>query len=139
MRTNAWLFSIVAGFFFVVTIVYWYTSYDPMGTTALAFSFGLNFLIAFYLGYSGRRLPLQLEDTEDAEIEQGAGEVGFFSPHSIWPFWMGLGAAVTVLGIVFGWWLFLIGVGVLGGATLGLLFQYQVGQPTEGNAPEHVH
>lgn len=139
MRTNGTVFLSVAGFFFVTGTVYWFTSKDPTGTTALAFALGLSFLIGYYLRFTARRLPPQPEDVPDAEIADGAGEVGFFSPHSQWPFWMGLGAAVAMLGFAFGWWLLIIGIGIFGGATLALLFEYELGVSTGAQPPDHFH
>ncbi len=75
-------------------IVYWYVSYDPTGTTALALAVGLCLLTGFYLLFTGRRLPMRPEDDNEGEIVQGTGEIGFFSPHSWWPFWVGLAAAL---------------------------------------------
>ena len=71
-------------------IVYWYFSHDPTGTTALALAVGLAFLTGFYLLFTGRRLPLRPEDNPQGEIDEGTGELGFFSPHSWWPLFMGL-------------------------------------------------
>jgi cell division protein FtsX len=52
--------------------------------------------------------------------------VGFFSPHSKWPFFAGIGAAIAILGIIFGWWLFAIGL--IAGLTsaFGMLFEYYI-------------
>ncbi len=136
MRTNARIFYGVTAFFLVSSIVYWFTSKDPTGTTALAFAVGLGFLIAYYLQFTARRLPDQLEDLPNADVEEGAGEIGFFSPHSQWPFFMGLGAAVMMLGFPFGWWLLVIGAGILGGATLGLVFEYYVSAASETSTRE---
>ena len=49
------------------------------------------------------------EDRKDAEIADGAGELGFFPPYSWWPLWCGACLAVIVLGVVIGWWLVIIG------------------------------
>ena len=38
------------------------------------------------------------EDYEDAEIADGAGELGFFSPGSWWPLLIALSASVTAVG-----------------------------------------
>ena len=46
------------------------------------------------------------------EIADGAGELGFYSPHSWWPLPVGFFAAITFLGIIFGWWLVIIGADV---------------------------
>jgi len=67
------------------------------------------------------------EDRKEAEIVEGAGELGFFPPYSWWPLWCAGTLAVIVLGIVFGWWLFIVGTG-LGIVTLsGWVFEYYRG------------
>jgi Cytochrome c oxidase subunit IV len=94
-------------------------------------TFLLALLVSFYLGVTGRRMDPRPEDRKEAEIVEGAGELGFFPPYSWWPLWCGLTLAVCVLGVVFGWWLFIIGVAV-GIVTLsGFIFEYYRG--------EHAH
>jgi hypothetical protein len=67
------------------------------------------------------------EDRKEAEIIEGAGELGFFPPYSWWPLWCALTLAVIVLGVVFGWWLFIAGAGI-GILTLsGFVFEYYRG------------
>jgi len=139
MRTNAIIFYVITTFFVIADIVYWFTSKDPTGTTALAFSVGLTFLIGYYLHFTTRRLPVQPEDIPDAEIADGAGELGFFSPHSPWPLAMGASAAVMMLGFPFGWWLMIIGVGLFGAASLGLVFEYYTNVSTGASAPDSFH
>lgn len=46
------------------------------------------------------------------------------SPHSIWPSLTAAGAALLALGVVFGLWLFLIGMGVALAGVFGMVFQY---------------
>lgn len=138
MNANARFFYVLAGFFFISDVIYWFTSEDPTGTTALAFSFGLAFLIAYYLQFNARRLPPQPADLAEADIADGAGEVGFFSPHSYWPFYMGLAAAVMMLGLVFGWWLFVGGLVAFGLSSLGLVFEYYLGATGGGETSERL-
>ena len=109
MKTEGLLFAGCAFFFAVVDIVYWTLSHDPTGTTALALAVGLCLLTGFYLLFTGRRLPLRPEDNNEGEVAQGTGELGFFSPHSWWPLWVGAAAALTAVGFAIGWWLVLIG------------------------------
>ena len=131
MRVEAWIFGLNAAFFFLVTPIYWWMSEDWTGTSALVMTFGLTLLVTFYLGFTAKRMEPRPEDRVDAEIADGAGELGFFSPHSWWPLFCGLALAVCVLGVIFGWWLFIIGVG-MGSATLtGFIFEYYRG--------EHAH
>ena len=127
MKVEGWLF-LGCGFFFAGTdIVYWYVSKDPTGTAAIGFAVGLAVLTGFYVLFTGRRLPKRPEDDNLGEIEQGAGEVGFFSPHSWWPLFMGLAGAVAAIGAAIGWWLFLIGLLFTVFATIGFVFEYYRG------------
>jgi hypothetical protein len=127
MKFEGSLFIGCAIFFGAADIVYWYFSKDPTGTTALALSVALAFLTGFYLLFTGRRLPERPEDNPDGEIEQGTGEVGFFSPHSWWPLYLGLAAGLAALGVAIGWWLFLIGLLAIFLTTIGFVFEYYRG------------
>ena len=128
MKVEGGLFLGCAVFFAGADIVYWYFSKDPTGTTALALSVGLAFLTGFYLLFTGRRLPLRPEDNPEGEIAEGAGELGFFSPHSWWPLYVGLAAALAALGVAVGWWLFLIGMLAVIFTTIGFVFEYYRGE-----------
>ena len=127
MKFEGSLFIGCAIFFGGADIVYWYFSKDPTGTTALALAVGLAFLTGFYLLFTGRRLPERPEDSPDGEIEEGTGELGFFSPHSWWPLYVGLAAAFAALGVAIGWWMFLIGLLALFLTTIGFVFEYYRG------------
>jgi len=116
-------------FFTICAVVYGLLSGEPAGTAALAFTAGLAFLVGFYLLFTASRIDSRPEDRLDAEIAEGAGELGFYSPHSWWPLAVGFAAAVAFAGIVFGWWLFLIGAGLGGMAVIGLVFEYYRGEP----------
>jgi hypothetical protein len=127
VKVEAWVFGILSVFVVVVTPIYWLMSNDPTGTTALVMTFFLSLLVAFYLSVTARRMDPRPEDRKEAEIAEGAGELGFFPPYSWWPLWCALTLAVVVLGIVFGWWLFIAGVGI-GIVTLsGFIFEYYRG------------
>lgn len=128
MRLEGIIFAILVVFFIIVTPIYWYLSEDPTGTTALVLTFGLSALIAFYLLYTSRRVYPRPEDRLDGEIEEMAGEYGFFSPHSWWPLACAASGAVVVLGLVFAWWLFIIGVALGAMAVVGLVFEYYRGE-----------
>ena len=127
MKVEGWLFLGCGIFFAGADIVYWYTSKDPTGTTALALAVGLALLIGFYVLFTGRRLPRRPEDDNEGEIAQGTGEIGFFSPKSGWPLVLGLSAATTALGLAVGWWLFLIGLLFTVFSTVGFVFEYYRG------------
>ena len=75
-----------------------------------------------------RRIEPRPEDRADAEIHEGAGELGFFSPGSYWPVGLALAAAIAGLGLAFG-----SGGSSRSGlisvifATCGLMFEYYTG------------
>ncbi len=127
MKVEGYLFVGSAAFFAASDVVYWYFSKDPTGTTALALAVGLAFLTGFYILFTGRRLPPRPEDNPQAEISEGTGELGFFSPHSWWPLITGLSAAVAALGAAVGWWLFLIGMLFVFLSAIGFVFEYYRG------------
>src|SRR5216683_2580414 len=124
MKVEGWLFLGCAGFFGGADVVYWYFSHDPTGTTALALAVGLAFLTGFYVLFTGMRLPTRPEDNPQGEISQGTGEIGFFSPHSWWPLFLGLAAGTAALGVAIGWWLFLIGMLAIVLTAIGFVFEY---------------
>jgi hypothetical protein len=127
MKVEGYLFVGCAAFFAASDVVYWHYSKDPTGATALALAVGLAFLTGFYILFTGRRLPPRPEDRSDAEISEGTGELGFFSPHSWWPLITGLSAAVAALGAAIGWWLFLIGMLFVLLSAIGFVFEYYRG------------
>jgi len=127
MKVEGYLFLGCAVFFGVTDYIYWHFSHDPTGSTALAIAVGLAFLTGFYVLFTGRRLPPRPEDEDEGEIPQGTGELGFFSPHSWWPLFLGLASATAALGVAIGWWLFLIGLLLVLLATIGFVFEYYRG------------
>jgi Cytochrome c oxidase subunit IV len=128
VRLEGVIFTILTVFFIIVTPIYWYMSEDPTGTTALVLTFGLSALVAFYLLYTSRKVYPRPEDRLDGEIEEMAGEYGFFSPHSWWPLACAASGAVVMLGLVFAWWLFIIGIAFGAMAVVGLVFEYYRGE-----------
>lgn len=129
MKIEGWLFFSGTFFFGIASVIYWVLSGEMVGTVALAFTAGLSFLVGYYLLFTARRIDPRPEDSLTAEIEEGAGELGFYSPHSWWPLPVAFFAAVAFVGLVIGWWLFLIGAIGAGLAVVGLVFEYYRGEP----------
>src|SRR3954451_9160221 len=134
MKVEGALFAFLALFFGVVTTVYWLLSRDPPGTACLGLTGGLCFIIGYYLLFTARRMDARPEDRPDADISEGAGEIGFCAPHSWWPI-AAAGAFATVgAGLVFGPFLVAIGFFAIGIAIVGFTFEYYVGiNRTQGN------
>ncbi|MGE5827454.1 MAG: cytochrome c oxidase subunit 4 [Micromonosporaceae bacterium] len=135
MRTEWRIFGIVAAFLFVACGVYWTWTYyefdhhgDWIGAVALGLSGLLCLMCGGYFLFVSRRIEPRPEDRDDAEISDGAGEIGFFSPGSYYPFGIGLACLVAGVGLVFmAWWLIAVGlIAVLIGSA-GLLFEYYTG------------
>lgn len=127
MKVEAWIFGGIGIFFMVITPIYWFLSKDPTGTAALSLTLGLCLLVAFYLYYTGKRLPERPEDRKSAEVHEGAGELGFFSPHSVWPLYLGASVALAAASVAIGWWLFIIAAGLVAIAVCFYVFEYYRG------------
>lgn len=111
MKVEAYIFLFLTIFFVVVTPIYWFMSNDITGTVALILTFFLVLMIYAYLALVARRMDRRPEDDKEGEITEGAGELGFFPPQSIWPLYCALTMALIALGPVFGWWLTILGFG----------------------------
>jgi hypothetical protein len=137
MKSESRIFNLVAAFLFVVAAIYgiWTKNTsegtDWVGTTAIVLSGGLAFLCGAYFAFVARRIEPRPEDRADAEIDEGAGELGFFSPGSYWPFGLAAAAALGGLGVVF-WapWLMIMGAAAVLIGVGGLLFEYYIGNLT---------
>ena len=134
MRTEYKIFIGVAGFLFAAALVYalWTRGesghLEWIGTVALVLSGLLCTMCGGFFWFVSRRIDLRPEDRQDAEIAEGAGEIGFFSPGSYWPFGIAAAAALAGLGLVFVmWWLVAAGLIMVIFSACGLLFEYYSG------------
>ncbi|CAB4749629.1 unannotated protein [freshwater metagenome] len=127
MKIEGLLFAMGAVFYAVIAGIYWYFSRDQIGTTALALTGALAFLVAFYALYTSKRVYPRPEDRLDAEVDEADPEYGFFSPHSWWPLVLGFSTMVIVFGLIFAVWLIVLGVFVLFVALIGWMFEYYRG------------
>ena len=132
MKAETWIFVTTTIFFALVTPAYWLITGDWTGTSALTMTALLVGMVSLYLGFHAARMEPRPEDRKDAEIADGAGELGFFPPYSWWPLWCGASLAVMVYAVALGaWWLFIIGVGLGSIALTGWVFEFYRG--------EHAH
>jgi hypothetical protein len=134
VKTEYKIFLGVATFLFGAAIVYGFWTkgqgghLEWIGTVALVLSGLLCSMCGGFFWFVARRIDLRPEDREDGEIYEGAGEIGFFSPGSYWPFGLALSAAIAGLGLVFWmWWLIAMGLIMVIASACGLLFEYYSG------------
>lgn len=110
----------------------WTHSAEPgglewVGVVGLFMGGGLGFMIAFYLWRTRIKLAADPSDVEEGNIEDIAGDYGFFSPYSWWPLWLAGAASIIFLGLAVGMWVFLIGLVVAAPALVGWTFEYWKG------------
>ena len=67
----------------VLTALYANGGIEWAGTTALVLTTGLTLITGTFFRFVARRLDTRPEDYEDAEIADGAGELGFYSPRQL--------------------------------------------------------
>ena len=141
MGTGAKIFYALGTFFVIVAVIYavatsyigddaYLSGYEWAGGVALVLATALAFMLGGYLHFTERRIDILPEDWEEAEIEDGAGVLGFFSPGSIWPAAMTGGVGLMALGIAF-WQLWLLALGAVGLIWATTMLNLQYGIPRE--------
>jgi hypothetical protein len=101
---------------------------EVVGLVALAGSGLTAAMIGGYVLLVTRRIPPPREDRPDAEVADGAGVVGFFSPGSYWPVAVALGCTVAVLGLALvDVWLIVLGAVITLATAAGLVFESYTG------------
>src|SRR5262249_35370107 len=135
MHIEARLFEFLTAFFVLAAVVYAVLTamfatggVGGAGGTALVVTGRPPPRTGAFFRFVPRRLDTRPEDYEDAEISDGAGELGFYSPHSWWPIFIALSASVTAVGAAL-WlpWLIVAGVCFVLASAAGLVFEYYTG------------
>ncbi|RZS38883.1 cytochrome c oxidase subunit IV [Herbihabitans rhizosphaerae] len=128
MKVEARIFELCTVFFFIAAIGYGIWAKEPVGIVGLTLTGGLTLIIGTYFRFVARRIEERPEDNTEAEVSDGAGELGFFSPGSYWP--VGLAASAALCGVALAFWqvwLIIIAVGLILLAIGGLVFEYHTG------------
>jgi hypothetical protein len=131
VRTNANLFWILGGFFWLADVAYIIWSLldqhklEWVGLVGMALTGVLSFFLAFYIGRTrsaqGGDTP---QDRADANVDDGDPEMGQFSPWSWWPFTLGLGLTFVFLGFAVGTWISFFGGPLAAIAIVGWNYEY---------------
>ena len=133
MKTSWVLFGGIGLFYVLMGSIYWTIGGDPAGIACLFLSAALALLVSFYVWFTQKRIGQILpEDRPTAEIADGAGELGFYSPHSWWPLPVAMSAMAMGISLVIGWWLTLISLGALVISIIGFVTEYE--KPLPENA-----
>ena len=128
MIVSGKLFALGTILYLFLASVYWFMSGDVIGTTALALTGGLAFLISFYTLFTAKRVGPLPEDNEMALISDIDSDYGFFSPYSWMPLAIGLATFIFILGFVFARWMMVFGLFTLMVAVYGFVFEYYRGE-----------
>lgn len=137
MKLEGRIFLFIAAFAFLMAVVYgvWAKldstdrTIEPVGLIGLILTGGLCLIVGTFFEFVSRRLEQpRPEDNPQAEISDGAGDVGFFSPGSYWPIFLALAAAIAGVALAF-WlvWLIVVAVILVIMMVGGLVFEYHIG------------
>ena len=131
MKVESRIFEIITAFFFLCGIVYAVLAQEAVGVAGLFLTGGLSLIIGTYFRFVSRRLEERPEDNPEAEVSDGAGDVGFFSPGSYWPVTMAASAALVGISLAFFYIWALVTAGILLLISVGgLVFEYHL-RPTD--------
>ena len=126
MKASWKLFGGLSVFYVIMTVIYWQVGGEEVGIAGMLLSACLAGMVSFYVWFTQKRIGVTLpEDNLTAEIADGAGELGFYSPHSWWPLPVAVSACIFALGLIIGWWLSLIGLGALVISIIGMVTEYE--------------
>lgn len=123
MRSEIRVLLFSSAFVGGLAVIYWFTSYEDAGTTLLAVTSLAYAMLCGYLYLVARPLRSGGERPSDSPDPLGSGgggeEIGYFPASSVWPPALAMGAVLIALGLVFGYWFFVIAAIFFVGAIVG--------------------
>jgi Cytochrome c oxidase subunit IV len=135
MTDEAAIMLRVSLFGFVSGIVYWFVSYEPLGTVALLLLGAGPGFAGLILVQERRRQGGAAESRGDTlrrlagippldppgPADKGDDDLGVLPLPTIWPFATSLGLAILLTGLIYGLWLIVLGGGIAAYGTWGWL------------------
>ena len=126
MKVSWQIFIGLALFYVLMTVIYWQVGGEPVGIGGMLLAAALAGMVGFYVWFTQRRIGQILpEDNLTALIADGAGDLGFYSPHSWWPLPVALSMCALTLSLIIGWWLTVISLGALVISIIGMVTEYE--------------
>ncbi len=126
MKVSWQLFIGLSLFYVLMTVIYWQVGGEPVGIGGMLLAAALAGRVGFYVRFTQRRIGQILpEDNLTALISDGAGDLGFYSPHSWWPLPVALRMCALTLSLIIGWWLTVISLGALVISIIGMVTEYE--------------
>ena len=133
MKASWKLFGGLSVFYVIMTVIYWQVGGEEVGIAGMLLSACLAGMVGFYVWFTQKRIGVTLpEDNLTALISDGAGDLGFYSPHSWWPLPVALSMCALTLSLIIGWWLTVISLGALVISIIGMVTEYE--KPIAGKA-----
>jgi hypothetical protein len=113
------VFAGVGVFIAALAVVYWFVSYEDAGTTMLVLASCLALFCGVWFYLQDRKRPVETA----SEAATGDAVVPYLPSASAWPLVVGIGAALTLNGLIVGWAYAVPGAALLGLAMLGFVGQ----------------
>lgn len=122
-RVQAKIFGGIAAFVALITVVYWFVSYEQAGTTFLGVTAVMALVTAAYVGYPRKAQVVEGDGPTDHEPGHDPHDGVWFPEASIWPFAIGAGMVLVANGLLLGIWLLLPAAAFLLWALAGMIRQ----------------
>ena len=131
MKTNVYLFLGLAAFFLVFSVIYptWVfiagRQIEWIGTLGIPLTMIMFIMLGGFLFLSLRRQGQGLlpEDNEQADVDDGDTDMGYYLPWSWWPFFAGAAGGILMLAMSVGIWLALFSLGLVLITFVGWFFE----------------
>jgi len=113
------IFAGIGVFIAVLAVVYWLVSYEDAGTTMLVLASCLALFCGGWFYLQDRKRPVAPVE----ESVHGDAARPYLPDTSVWPFAVGIGAALTLNGLIIGWPYAVPGAALLALAVTGFVGQ----------------